>query len=736
MTIDAGNRSKPSQGLRRLAPLAVVGAIAGIDNVASCLGVASLIFTGSLATGLGIGVSVMLLGGGVLALVVALRSLQPNAVAMVQETSIAILAAAVMAMATRLVAPAEVKIATALAILGTASVVTGGLFWLAGWFRLGVLARFLPFPVVAGFLAGSGWLLVTGAVFVATGGNSYSGLLLLLHDPDVVWRLISTFAFAGTMVLAVRRFPGGAIAPIVMLAAAALFYVALALLGIDLDQARAHGHLPVMPDSGGIALPGPQLLALIDWAAVLRASPSIFAAAGLSIIGCLLNMSALELASGRDVNANAELRATGLANMLSGSFGGPSGYHGLSMTLLADKMGLGGRGAGLATAVFMVVGLFVAQPLISHTPVFLTAGFVLFLGFELLGEWLIRTRRQLPVIEWLIVVLILGTVAFTGFVEGIAVGLLVSISVFVFNYSRLPVVRMSATGVEQRSTVDRSPASMKHLARVGDVVEVVQLQGYLFFGTADRMVEHVRRRLSSVDRAPLRFLVLDFGHVSGIDSAAATCFLKVRGLVEPAAVKIYLSHVAPETEQILRQAGLEFGPDRPLTIEPDMDHALEKIEELLLTEAPDFDPSAGLIQHLVAAIGPHPRMTDLVATMTRMSLEPEAALIMAGDDANDVYFVAKGRVRIQVQLPNGRTLRLRTMIGGAIVGEIALYLHQKRTADVIAETPVEVFRLNSADLARLEREDPEVAILAHRLLASNLAEKLSLATRMIQQSQR
>ena len=275
---------------------------------------------------------------------------------------------------------------------------------------------------------------------------------------------------------------------------------------------------------------------------MLQASPSILSAAALSMIGFLLNMSALELASGRDINANAELRTTGLANLLSGSLGGPSGYNGLSMSLLAQKMGLHGRGAGLATAAFMFAGLFVAQPLISHTPVFLTAGFVLYLGIELLGEWLIRTRRQLPLVEWLIVVLILATVALAGFVEGLAVGLLVSISVFVFNYSRLPVVRMSATGVEQRSTVDRSAASMKHLARVGDVVEVVQLQGYLFFGTADRMVEHVRRRLSSGDRVALRFLVLDFRHVSGINSAAATCFLKVKrpgragvrqGLLEP-----------------------------------------------------------------------------------------------------------------------------------------------------------------------------------------------------------
>ena len=86
-------------------------------------------------------------------------------------------------------------------------------------------------------------------------------------------------------------------------------------------------------------------------------------------------------------------------------------------------------------------------------------------------------------------------------------------------------------------------------------------------------------------------------------------------------------------------------------------------------------------------------------------------------------------------LPNGRKLRLRTMTDGAIVGEIALYMKQERTADVIVETPSEIFRLSASDLARLEREDPEVALLAHRLLAINLSEKLSVANQAIKRTE-
>jgi sulfate permease, SulP family len=716
-------------------PPLLVGVIAGIDNIGGGLATAALLFAGPLAAGLGHGVGVVLLGGTVLALIVAWRSTQPNSIAIVQKSTIAILATAMATMAVQLDAPIDVKVATALAILGASSIATGALFWMTGKLGLGRLVRFLPYPVMAGFLAGSGWLLVNGAVAILTGEGVGWSFLDSLQDPNILARVLPALLFAVVTLAALRRYPFAATVPLLMAAAVVLFYAVLAFLGIDVQAAQAMGHLPEMSE-GGTALPSLDLLGLVDWPSVLMAVPSIVAVAALAIIGLLLNLSSLELATGRDIDVNAELRSSGTANLLSGSFGGPSGYVGLSITLLAEKLGARGRSAGLATAAVIALGLLMAGPLISHMPVFFAAGLVLFLGIGLLEQWLIASRRQLPLAEWLIVVVILATVALVGFMQGLAVGLLISAAVFVFNYSRLSVVRLSASGIEQRSSVDRSPAAMKHLSHHGDAIEVVQLQGYLFFGSADRVVDHVRRRLAAADRTQLRFLVLDFRHVSGVDSAATTCFIKIKGLLDSEAVKTFFTHVSPEVERALRQAGLVFGADLPMSLEADIDHAVERAEEALLADEAEIEGGADLVHHLAASVGPHPRLADLIGAMTQLSLQPEDVLITAGDDADDVYFVAHGRVRVQITLPNGRVLRLRTMTGGAVVGEIALYLHQKRTADVIVETPASIFRLGVADLDRLERQDPGLAVLAHRLLACNLSEKLAMANRMIQLAQR
>ena len=717
-------------------PVLLVGIIAGIDNIGTGLAIASLLFAGPLVPGLGLGVGVVLLGGAILALMVALCSSQPNSVALVQETTVAILAAATATMTVQLDAPTEVKIATALAILGVSTLVSGGLFWITGRLGFGRLVRFLPHPVVAGFLAGSGWLLVDGAMAMLTGEGIGTQFLAHLADPNILSRVLPAVLFAVVMLAALHRFPHVAIPPLVMIAAGIVFYVVLAVLDIDVMTAQAIGHLPDLSGSNVIALPGPALLVRIDWLPVLTAAPSILSVAALSMMGLLLNISGLELATSHDIDVNAELRSSGVANLLSGICGGPSGYIGLGVTLLAEKMGARGRGTGIATAAIMTLGLFMADPLISYVPVFLTAGFVLFLGVELLKDWLVASRRQLPLLEWLIVVLILAVVAVVGFMPGLVVGLLVSIAVFVFNYARLPVVRQSASGIDRRSSVDRSPAAMEYLLRHGDAIEVVQLQGYLFFGTADRIVDHVRRRLAAADRASLRFLVLDFRYVSGVDSAAATCFVKIRGLINTQRVKLFFSHVSPEVERALRRADIIFDDNLTTTLEVDIDHAVEQAEEMLLSEAPELDAGTHLVNHLVAAIGAYPRLADLVALMSCMSMQPEEVLIRAGDDADDVFFVAHGRVRVQITLPDGRVIRLQTITSGAIVGEIALYLRRKRTADVIVEIPSEIFRLSATDLARLEREDAELAVLAHRLLASNLSEKLAMANRMIQLAQR
>jgi len=75
--------------------------------------------------------------------------------------------------------------------------------------------------------------------------------------------------------------------------------------------------------------------------------------------------------------------------------------------------------------------------------------------------------------------------------------------------------------------------------------------------------------------------------------------------------------------------------------------------------------------------------------------------------------------------PEGTRMRLRTVLPGVMVGEIAFYTGVTRTADVVAETPSEVLRLSRSSIERIEVEEPELAVALHRWFAATLAERMT-----------
>lgn len=717
------------------------GLTAGLDNLGTGVAFAALLFSGPLAAGLGMGVAVLLLSGVVLSLFIALRSPYKGNVALVQETGIAILASSMAGILSGMEGQdTDRQIATVIAILGTSTMITGFSFLLFGRLRLGTLVRFLPYPVIAGFLSGTGWLLIEGALVMVAGGHSITDPAGILHDPVLFGALLPAILMAMLLAVCLDRLPHPLTMPLALAAAAAVFYAVLFAQGITTDQARAWTWLPDVPADAMVSLPSPLWTAAqADWMVVAQAVPVMAAIAILNIIGLLLNTSGLEAASGREVDANAELRESGFANLLAGCFGGAAGYTGLSLTLLAARMQAATRLTGVAAGAILLVSLAFASTLAAAMPGFLAAGLMIFLGAELIYHWAIAARRKLPQGEWLIVLAILAAVAILGFLYGLVLGLVFSVVMFVYNYARLPVVRMEADGRQLRSGVDRSPEAVRALDQKGEQIHVLRLQGYLFFGTMEQAVARVRERAGKTQAIPLRFLIIDLGSISGMDSAAAAGFAKIHGMTSRAGVHLIFSAMPPAVASALARLGLGTGEDHDDAAKPegaacaaDLDHALELCEDALLTEEKLLPAGGEITRHLESILGGHPRLGDLAGAMQRLELAPGTALIRAGDPADDVFLVSEGRVRIQMTLPDGRTLRLRSMTAGAVVGEVGHCLNGKRTADVVVETPATVYRLSRAGLEGLERTDSELALLFHRLLAVTLAEKLVLANRMVQ----
>ena len=97
-----------------------------------------------------------------------------------------------------------------------------------------------------------------------------------------------------------------------------------------------------------------------------------------------------------------------------------------------------------------------------------------------------------------------------------------------------------------------------------------------------------------------------------------------------------------------------------------------------------------------------------------------------------MYFLESGQLKVELQLENGETIRLRTMSRGTIVGEVALLRNYPRTASIIAEKPSTVYLITREALEQMKRKEPEIGTSFHFFVASILAERLANQNKALQ----
>ena len=176
----------------------------------------------------------------------------------------------------------------------------------------------------------------------------------------------------------------------------------------------------------------------------------------------------------------------------------------------------------------------------------------LFLGLSFLLEWVYDAWRTLPKTDYVLILIILWIVGTVGFLEGVFVGLFMTIIIFVINYSRIHVVKHTLSGSTFQSTVGRSAVDRRILQEKGDALVIFKLHGFIFFGTANTLYQQIRQRLIAPESTVVRFLVLDFRLVSGLDSSALNSFIKLKQLAETQGAILVLTDLLPEIQQLFR----------------------------------------------------------------------------------------------------------------------------------------------------------------------------------------
>lgn len=697
------------------------GIVVGASGVLMAISFAALVFSGPLEVFIGPGVGAFLFGTVVTGLVIALRSAFPNAIAVAQDVTAAIMGVAAAAVAAALPPRSAAVLPTVVTALAVTTSVTAAVFVLLGAFRLANLVRYVPYPVIGGFLAGTGWLLVDGAMGVVTGQGMTIGAVPLLLRMDVAARWLPALGVGLLVLVMLRRGTRPLALPALLFGAAALFHLVLWVGGTTTAAARAGGWLlGPFPDDALWRPVTATVLQEARWDIIAAQSGTLATVVVIAVLAFLLNATGMELAAHRDVDLNRELTVVGIANAISGVGGGPVGFHALSLSALSQRASPAARVTGLVVAAVYAVALVGGTTALALLPTFLPGAVLFFLGLDFLVTWLWDVRTRLSRSEHAIVAVIAVAMAVVGVLEGVALGVLLAVLLFVMEYGRGDPVRRTLSGRTHRSNVDRPATERRVLQEHGYQLRVLELQRFIFFGTANRLLEAVRR-LVTVDGHPPRFVLLDFRRVTGVDASAGSSFAKIGQLAQLHGFHLVLTGLSPGMRRHLRAAGFSEDSGPSWQILSDLDHGTEWCEAQVLSGATPPD-AADDGDATAAALAP------LLAHMEARALAAGARLIEAGQRPTGLYYLRAGQLTAQLDRADGSVVRLRRMRPGVFVGELSLYAEAQASASVVADEPSEVLYLSTAALARLEREDPAGAAAFHRHIAGLASQRLLEAT--------
>jgi SulP family sulfate permease len=706
------------------------GTAASVLTIAYGLSYSLLIFAGPLAPYLGIGIGITFTVSAVIALVLALGSSMPFSIGSPDSTTAAVNAILASSLVQQMaVADTHTWIlGSVLLTFALTSIVTGLALCGFGMTRLGRAIRYVPYPVVGGFLGATGALIVLGAVTVITGRHLTPATLPRLLDPQTLYELSAAAALAVLLYLTWHRSRSPFGLPAILVGSALAAHLCFWLAGISPTEAQAMGWTFQPPphvsfvwiwDSGN--------LRAFPWEILPDLAGNIIAVVFVTAASTLFNTTGIEVALHHEANIERELSVTGLGNILVGLFGGYSGCVSISRTVLSYKAGATGRLAGLTAAAIALLMLVIAPPLLGYIPKFMLGGLLMYLGADTMHRWIMQSRRRLSTTEYVSLLSIIGIILQWGFIAGILIGIVIGCAAFAFSASRINSIKYSFDGSEYRSSLDRSRMDQALLAAHGREIQGLNLQSYLFFGSANRLYQHVKALLK---RHPeCRFLVFDFKLVTGIDSSATYSFAQIKRTADERGIKLMLVHLPPLVERALRAS--EFiTPD--VSIAPELDHALERCENTIITRHQGHaQEEASLHDWFAQILDNAEEASELMQRCDRLEVAAGTTIVRAGEVADSMLFILEGRVGVMISAEHGGTTRVRSLGRCTTIGEMGLVAQMPRSATIQAETDSVLYVLTTPQFRAITHERPALAQQLLTYFVTVMAERLSFANRTI-----
>jgi len=603
------------------------------------------------------------------------------------------------------------------------TVAMGGAFqMLIGGLNLGHLIKFIPYPVVSGFMTGTAILMINSQSGVVLGGDTN------LTMQQGAWIPLAAAGITlATMVWLprwIKQIPGAVMGLVV----GTLAFHALAWIQLDsLPTSWVVGTLPSLGDLHiGFNLEQPDQF---PW---MLMAGSALALAVLASLDTLLTAVLADVSTGARHQARRELMGQGGGHVLSALVGGMAGAGTTGATLVAIQSG-GRQWAGLVTAACMLVLILFMGPVAAVLPISVFAGIILYVAiFGMLDKDIIRWLRTPQTrTDAAIALIVTGVTVFYDLMLAVALGVLLAAVEFIRLQVQSAVIQRRWNLAERTSLRRRLKTECCCLTTHPDAIVGYDLRGILFFGTTDHLYDAM---LEDLKRAT--YIILDMRLITQVDLTAVRLIEHMHGMLRQRKGELILAH-APKSMGLVKRQGhrherlVPYHKNTRLRTFSDSDKALEYAENLLLLAhcnnmAGPGEPIALADSELMAGFSAKEKIC-LLPFFEERDIEAKDFLFRSGEHGETLFVILSGEV--EVLLPYSRKKRLRLAIfgSGMSVGEVAFLEPGLRRADGRATMDCTVAVLKHAALKRLCKQHSDMGMRLLMRLGHDVSENLRLA---------
>jgi sulfate permease, SulP family len=626
------------------------------------------------------------------------------------------------------------------------TMVTAGLMQsLLGVLRLGDAVKYIPHPVIAGFQNGAALLLLLAQVKPMLGVPAQVSFARIGGDFTLIQPLTLLIGVISCALMmngarVTKRIP----AVLVGLIAGICLYYLLRAIGLGGQLGAVVGELefklPSMRSVEGFAG------ALWD-PAVHRLAPQILiwsaSVALLSSLDALLCSKVMENITRKRSDSNLDLIRLGIGNAIASMFG--SVFCAVSLTSSQANYRSGGRTRYSIIAncvfIFAVAYFFTAQ--LALLPNVVVAGLLTMAAIRLFDPWTMQILRQFITKgamrggrvggDLAIIVLVTACAVFADLMTAVGIGIVISIASFLVRMSRSVVRRVYHCDTTHSRKV-REDRIMTMLAERGKVIVVFELEGALFFGTAEKLAHEIERTVES----GVNYIVLDLKRITDVDSTGARILIEIQDKLVRRGKFAALASM-PEKSRIrdyLRDIGVTAAFTQARSFS-DTDRAIEWAEDhLILTELGDKElgnefPFRSL--EVLQALSDE-QLEVLKPRLRRQAFDQGQRVFVEGAESKELYIIAHGSASVKIRLAGTeREARLVTFAPGTVFGEIALLDTEPRSATITADEPLVCYILTAADFEEIKNSHPAIAIMLLTNLGRELSNRLRRANRIVHQ---